>query len=74
MKKETEAVKLHIQGLKVEEIYGLLGSEFVNTRFIERSVYEGRKTRPRVSGSALNLVDFIDRSIQRAGKVRYGLG
>jgi tRNA-splicing ligase RtcB len=65
--KILEAVNLHSQGLGVQEIYEIIGSEFVNRRFIERSLYEGRKTEPRVSASALNFVDFLDKNTAGLG-------
>ncbi|MFH0791080.1 MAG: intein-containing RctB family protein [Candidatus Omnitrophota bacterium] len=67
-KSETEAVKLHSQGMNSGDIYQAIGSEFINKRFIERSLYEGRKTEPRVSFSALNFADFLDEHTQGLGK------
>jgi len=40
---------LKSQGLNLNQIYARFGSDFINKRFIERSLYEHRKTSPRVS-------------------------
>lgn len=37
------------QGFTLDEIHTQIGSDFVNKRFIERSLYENRKTQPRIS-------------------------
>lgn len=57
---QEQAVMLHSQGQGIDDIYNQLGSNFINRRFIERSVYEGRKTDPRVSSNALNFVEFLE--------------
>ncbi|PIQ89839.1 MAG: RNA-splicing ligase RtcB [Candidatus Omnitrophica bacterium CG11_big_fil_rev_8_21_14_0_20_42_13] len=64
---ESSAIGLHAQGYSAEKIYKMLGSKFVNMRFIERSVYGERKTDPRISSAALNFADFIDEHTQGLG-------
>ena len=58
--KSVQAQRLHARGFSPAQITESIGSEFVNRRFIERSVYEGRKTGPRISSAALNFVSFMD--------------
>ncbi len=65
--KSSEAIKLHSEGVGPQGIYEKIGSEFVNFKFIQRSIYEGRKTEPRVSFSALNFVDFMDENTAGLG-------
>lgn len=48
MRKEAEASELVANGYGVNAAVQLLASEYVNRRFVERGVYEGRKTDPRV--------------------------
>lgn len=66
--KESEAIALHEQGLSAEKIHGFIGSEFINKRFIERSIYSERKNDPRISYVALNFVDFLDENTKSLGK------
>ncbi len=66
--KEAEAIKLHAQGLSAEKIHGLIGSKFVNMRFIERSIYLGRESTPRISYTALNFVDFLETNTSGLGR------
>jgi len=58
--KIKESVSLYSEGYGPDEIFEQIGSEFVNRRFIQRSVYEGRKSDPRISSAALNFADFLD--------------
>jgi len=50
-KAEKVAVSLREEGYNINSIFSKINSEWVNRRFIERSIYEGRKTKPRVSFS-----------------------
>lgn len=54
------AINLKRQGYSIQNIYDAIGSKYANERFIERSVYGGRKTSVRVSSNALNFVEFLD--------------
>jgi len=47
------------EGLGAKAICKQLDSPYVNLRFIERSIYEGRKTSPRISFNSLSFKDFI---------------
>ncbi len=47
------------KGLGAKAISKQLDSPYVNFRFVERSVYEGRKTSPRISFNTLSFKDFI---------------
>ncbi len=67
-KVESTAIELHTQGHSAEEIYKSLGSEFINLRFIERSIYSERKTEPRISYAALNFADFLDEHTEGLGR------
>jgi tRNA-splicing ligase RtcB len=53
-----EAVALHKAGVAPQEIYGQLADEYVNRRFLERSLYEGRNTRARVSSAFPTFESF----------------
>jgi tRNA-splicing ligase RtcB len=46
-----DAVVLHKAGVAPKEIYAQLTDEYVNRRFLERSLYQGRSTRARVSSA-----------------------
>ncbi|RLF33451.1 MAG: RNA-splicing ligase RtcB [Thermoplasmata archaeon] len=46
---EKTAKKMKKTGLDIQQICDKLESKFVNRRFIERSIYNGRKTLPRVA-------------------------
>jgi len=47
-------------GLSVESAYKELNSNMVNKRFVERSVYEGRKGRPRPSLDTMTFNEFLE--------------
>ncbi len=63
---ETARV-LQAEGVSPTQIYADLGTEHVNRRFLERSLYEGRQTSPRVGA---NFADFDDYRAKATG----GLG
>ncbi len=69
--RETIAAKargLHEEGVSVGEIVTTLENSDVNKRFIERSVYSGRKTAPRVAQSFPLFTDFLDSVTKGLGK------
>jgi len=47
------------EGLGAKAICKQLDSPYVNLRFIQRSIYEGRKTSSRISFNSLSFKDFI---------------
>ena len=55
---------VEVEGLKgrvsPSEIYGMLESPWVNRRFIERTLYEGRKGEPRVAQSFMSFKEFVE--------------
>ncbi len=68
--KAKEAGKLYENGKNPSEIYSLLISQWVNKRFLERSIYRGRKGSPRI---AMNFETYGEykKSITDDGKERY---
>jgi len=61
-KKEValQAVALKEDGLNLQEIYDEIGQSKVNFRFIERTIYEGRKSSPRYFGKGcLSFDEFV---------------
>ena len=55
------AVALYNEGKSVKDIVGSVCDDDVNARFILRSVYEGRKTSPRVKKGFIGFKDFLRR-------------
>ena len=47
-------------GLSIDSTYKELNSTLANKRFVERSVYEGRKGRPRVSADTMTFNEFLE--------------
>jgi len=67
---EQYAVNLKSQGLGAKKIFTTLSprdKEFVNLRFIERSIYENRKTLPRVAFSFEEFNEFVKRKASGLG-------
>ena len=62
-----EALRLKRQGTKTSEIYDKLKSRYVNMRFIERSLYEPRKTSSRTPYNFPRFVDFIKKATRNLG-------
>ncbi len=52
----VRAATMHSVGIAPQKIYQELISEYVNQRFLERSLYEGRSSSPRI-GSAFETFD-----------------
>ena len=46
------------EGIGAKAIYKKIDSSYANLRFIQRSIYEGRKTSPRISFNSLSFKDF----------------
>jgi len=67
---EKEAIKLHKTGLSGKKIFKLLKEKYknINLRFIERSVYEGRKTSPRIAFNSHTFESFIKEKTKGLGK------
>jgi tRNA-splicing ligase RtcB len=55
-----EALTLASTGLGVKAVYKELGSDFVNLRFIERSIYERRQGSPRMSPDSITFDEFVE--------------
>ncbi|MFH1100934.1 MAG: intein-containing RctB family protein [Methanobacteriota archaeon] len=64
---EITAKKLKKKGFTRVEIYERLKSSYVNFRFIERSLYEDRKTSPRIASGFPHFHAFIDAYTQGLG-------
>jgi tRNA-splicing ligase RtcB len=58
------AVEMQSAGLARETIYAELVTEHVNQRFVERSLYEARKTPPRVETTYETFQDFQTRATE----------
>jgi len=64
----TQAVRLRKEmGIGAKAIYEQISSPYVNLRFIERSVYEGRKTSPRVSFNSHSFSKFLKKYTEGLG-------
>ncbi len=55
-----EAVLMMESGHAPHEIFDALIGETANRRFVERSLYEGRKTAPRIGDDFLGFDDFFE--------------
>ena len=55
--KQKELVK----AMSARDIFSSLNSSIVNFRFVERSIYEGRKTEPRVPANFPNFAQFLEK-------------
>ena len=58
------AVAMHADGMSISEITDKIESEYINERFVERSVYEGRQTKPRVSQAFPTFEAYIEEATQ----------
>ena len=54
-------------GIGAKDIHQQIDSAYVNLRFIERSIYEGRKTDPRVSSNSLSFSKFLEKHTEGLG-------
>ncbi len=69
---QQQAVRLHADGLGPKAIYAALKPTSANFRFVARSVYEERKTRPRVASAFQTFNEFLretTRGLGRSGMV-----
>ncbi len=64
----SEAKSLKKKGFRKSEITDWLAFGYVNPRFVERSIYEGRKTSPRVAFDFYTFKDFIKKFTKGLGK------
>jgi len=73
-RKKSESIA-HCQkqeGCSLEQIFANINSPWVNKRFIERSLYEGRKTAPRISsafGKFTQYMQGITQNLKESGFV-----
>jgi len=67
-KTQKIAISFYTNGTTPKEIYQSLGSDFINKRFIERSLFEGRKTSSRISSNFLTFDKFLENSTEGLGK------
>ncbi|MBI1927047.1 RtcB family protein, partial [Candidatus Poribacteria bacterium] len=62
------AVAMHANGMSIAEITDEIESEHIDARFIERSVYEERQTKPRVSRAFPTFEAYIGEATKGLGK------
>ncbi len=55
----AHARELQQAGVAPKTIFATLASNVVNRRFLERTLYEGRKTAPRVNVGCIKFNDFV---------------
>jgi len=65
---QEQAVSLYRNGMRSAEIFEKMESPYVNRRFLERSLYEGRKTSPRIAFSFPTFGEFVKLSTRGLGK------
>jgi len=64
----TQAVRLRKKtGIGAKAIYKEINSPYINLRFVQRSIYEGRKTSPRVSSNSLSFSKFLKKHTEGLG-------
>jgi len=63
-----EAVTLQAAGVAREDIFARLTSAHVNERFIERSLYEGRDTSPRVAANFMTFDEYSAKATAGLGR------
>ena len=64
---ESKAKNMKKKGLNAIEIYRKLKSDYINLRFIERSIYSGRKTSPRIANAFPRFSEFIKERTSKLG-------
>ncbi|MBS3748352.1 MAG: intein-containing RctB family protein [Candidatus Thermoplasmatota archaeon] len=57
---DKKAKQLQKDGVSPSKIFRLLESRYVNKRFLERSLYDERKTPPRVAFNFLKFKEFLE--------------
>jgi len=72
-RKEAEkvAVSLREKGYGINSIFSKINSEWVNRRFIERSIYEGRKAEPRISFRFEDISRLVKEAREKFGNSGY---
>ncbi len=60
-----QAVLLKNKGLSIAEILTEINSDIINKRFVERSVWGGRKTNPRPYKNFITFEEFTDKTVFR---------
>lgn len=65
---ETIAKEMKKKGSTKLEIYNKLKSKYINFRFIERSIYEKRKTTPRIAHNFPKFNNFLRENTSGLGK------
>ena len=58
------AVAMHADGMSISKITDKIGTAYINERFVERSVYEGRQTKPRVSQAFPTFEEYVEEATQ----------
>ncbi len=66
-KAEKVAISLREEGYSINSIFSEINSEWVNRRFIERSIYERRKTKPGVSFSFEDISRLVKETREKFG-------
>jgi len=61
------AVAMYAANAGRQKIYDELTSAHVNQRFLERSIYEGRKTKPRISSSFPTFEEYVEEATEGLG-------
>ncbi|MFQ6055853.1 MAG: RtcB family protein, partial [Methanosarcinales archaeon] len=61
-KAALQALQMKKEGQTPSKIYETLKSEYINTRFLERSLYETRKTSPRIASNFPKFEEFLKES------------
>lgn len=67
-KAEKAAKEMKESGLNILQIYNNLKSNYVNRRFIERSIHGGRKTSPRIAYVFPKFSEFMQKRTSGLGK------
>ncbi len=63
----SKSRELVAAGINIDSAHEELGSTLINRRFVERSVYEGRKGRPRVSADMMTFDEFFEYTTRGMG-------
>lgn len=68
-RKETivQAVEMEAAGTSRQKIFDYFSNSSVNQRFIERSLYGGRKTDPRISQNFLTFDEYLEEAVVGEG-------
>jgi len=65
---QQQAIALYKQGTPPKEIYETLNSKYINKRFLERSLFEGRKTEPRIALAFPSFEEFVEQQTRGLGE------